>query len=232
VDVLLQAIYLSPPNLGQFQQNLKAIKDHLLKTRGFALNDQDTITVRHVAETFFRAGPDISYNTSTGGGGLGGGGRGGMPSYGSMAVETDLTGSHRSYLASEASYAFVRGLQLNNLIVPIVGDFAGPKALRTIGQYTRERGSTIRAFYTSNVEQYLFQDAENWARFYSNVATLPLDSTSTLIRSAPTANVRSAGATGWPGPRSTMLLSYLTDIVTAFRSGKVVSYTDVLALSR
>jgi hypothetical protein len=235
VDSLIYAFRLSPPSMGLFQQNLSAIKDHLIKRHGFALTEQDTSMLRHVAETFFRAGPDITYNTSGGGfGGGGGGGRGGggMPTYATMIVESDLERVRRSYLATEQSYGILRGMQMNNLIVPVVGDFAGPKALRTIGQYVRDRGATVTTYYTSNVEQYLFQAPDDWARFYSNMATLPLDSSSTLIRSAPQNNVRMAGVAGWPGARSTMLLSYMTDIVSAFRAGRIVGYGDVLALAR
>src|SRR4029079_17156386 len=49
---------------------------------------------------------------------------------------------------------------------------------------------TVTAFYLSNVEQYLFPvdrplSEAFIARFYESVATLPLDSTSTFIRSVP-----------------------------------------------
>ncbi|MEP6992757.1 MAG: hypothetical protein ABJA80_17610 [bacterium] len=39
------------------------------------------------------------------------------------------------------------------------------------------------AFYVSNVEQYLFQQDDEAARFYENVATLPTDAASAFIRS-------------------------------------------------
>ena len=234
VDSLLNAFHQAPPSASLFDQNLRAIRDHLVRTHGFALTEQDSVILGHVAESFFRAGPDITYNTTVGSSGFGGrgGGGGGMPTYATMVAESDLQNTRRSYLASEQNYAILRNMQLSNLIVPVVGDFAGPRALRSIGQYVRERGGVITAYYTSNVEQYLFQSPEDWSRFYTNVATLPIDSTSTLIRSAPTSNARNAGVTGWPGPRSTMLLSYLSDIVSAFRAGRIVMYGDVLALSR
>src|SRR5262249_17191134 len=41
------------------------------------------------------------------------------------------------------------------------------------------------AFYCSNVEQYLFTGLGLEQNFYRNVATLPIDSTSTFIRSLP-----------------------------------------------
>ena len=62
-----------------------------------------------------------------------------------------------------------------------IWNFTGPKALRSVGRYVREHGATITVFYTSNVEFYLYQD-RSWSTFCRNVATLPLDSTSTFIR--------------------------------------------------
>ena len=59
-----------------------------------------------------------------------------------------------------------------NLVVPVSGDFGGPKAIRAIGAYVRAQGGVVSAFYLSNVEQYLFQDRKDCA-FYDNVAALP-----------------------------------------------------------
>jgi hypothetical protein len=74
--------------------------------------------------------------------------------------------------------------------VPLVGDFAarpdtiqGPGAMRRVGAYLKEHKAIVTAFYLSNVEQYLFNQGDDWSRFYTNAGTLPLDSTSTFIRS-------------------------------------------------
>jgi hypothetical protein len=73
-------------------------------------------------------------------------------------------------------------LQEKNLLVPVVGNFAGPKAIRSVGQYVRDRGAVVSAFYLSNVEQYLSQ-MQVWYTFCGNFATLPLDESSTFIYS-------------------------------------------------
>jgi hypothetical protein len=64
----------------------------------------------------------------------------------------------RSYLSTEANFAVLKDLQSRNLVVPVVGNFGGPKAIRAIAQYLKSRGATVAAFYLSNVEQYLQQD--------------------------------------------------------------------------
>ena len=69
------------------------------------------------------------------------------------------------------------------MLVPVVGNFGGPKALRAEGKYLKEHGATVMAFYLSNVEQYLQQDGI-WNNFCGNVAALPLDDHSTFIRSS------------------------------------------------
>ena len=87
----------------------------------------------------------------------------------------------RSFLSSEENYRFIKGMHEKNLIVPVSGDFGGPKAIRAIGKYLQENGATVTAFYLSNVEQYLYDD--KWDTFCRSVSTLPLDTSSTFIRS-------------------------------------------------
>jgi hypothetical protein len=90
-----------------------------------------------------------------------------------------------AFLANEANYQFLRNLHKKNLIVPVVGDFAGSKAIRSVGEYLKKHDATVTAFYLSNVEQYLYRGFDDALHFYKNVETLPLDSTSTFIRSVP-----------------------------------------------
>ena len=120
-------------------------------------------------------------------------------------------------------------MQERNLIVPVVGNFAGPKALRAVGRWVRERGAMVSAFYVSNVEQYLFQDLlfEFWAK---NVATLPVDDTSTFIRSVSSRFGYSGQYLGPDGRASA--LDPLRGFVRAFESGLLQTYGDVNARSR
>ena len=73
-------------------------------------------------------------------------------------------------------------MQLKNLIVPIVGDFAGPKAMRTVATYVREHQAEVTAFYVSNVEEYIASPQSAWKSYCRNIAALPLNQTSTFIR--------------------------------------------------
>jgi hypothetical protein len=93
---------------------------------------------------------------------------------------TDRNGQSWSYLSSEAAYQYVRELHRKNLIIPLVGDFAGSSTIRKISDYLKERNSTVAVFYVSNVEYYL--SAPTLKRFQTNVATLPIDASSIFIR--------------------------------------------------
>ncbi len=85
-----------------------------------------------------------------------------MPGFVEIQVATDSAGLHRSYLATAENYRALRAMERDNLIVPVVGDFAGPKAIRGVGSYLRDHNATVTAFYLSNVEQYLFQGDDDW----------------------------------------------------------------------
>src|SRR5262249_20140272 len=153
--------------------------------------------------------------------------RGGMPTYADLMTAADDKGIARSYLATEENFRTIKRLETANLIVPVVGDFGGLTALRAVGDYLREHGATVGVFYTSNVEQYLFQDPGKWRQFYTNVAAMPIDGRSTFIRSV---------SGPWqPNPgrgRSTPLLCPIEHVLAAFRQNRIAGYSDVIALSK
>ena len=190
---------------------------------------EDQASIDYIYRVFFEAATAFSY-TGTSYGGFGG------ATYADLMTATDQAGQTRSYLASEENFQIVREMHKKNLIIPVVGDFAGSKALRTVGRYIKDHGSTVAAFYTSNVEQYLFQQDDDWRKFLTNVSTFPLDSSSAFIRSSHFAygdpqpgqqfNLRSNRS------RFIQLLSPMTEVTKAFNAGKLTSYEDLIRMSR
>lgn len=172
-----------------YKANLKAVVDWLTKRHGFPLSSDDLSGIEYVYhDAFFIGGPQLDYSM---GGGFGGGG-GNSPTYRDLMLANDGFGLNRGYLATEENFAVVKDLETKNLLVPVVGNFGGPTAIRAVGQYVKDHGGTVVAFYLSNVEQYLTQDGI-WGNFCSNVATLPLNDASTFIysgRGGPTAVAR------------------------------------------
>jgi hypothetical protein len=160
-----------------YKENLKAIDDLLVTKHHFALSDGDLTGVEYVYHAFYNFGPALNYSSTGGFGGRY------QPTYADLMAATDEAGQSRSFLANEENFAFLKMLETKNLMVPVVGNFAGPKAIRAVGEYVKTKGATVSAFYLSNVEQYLYQDGK-WGAFCRNVATLPLDVSSTFIRSS------------------------------------------------
>ena len=144
-----------------------------------------------------------------------------MPTYADLMLDKDANGRHQSFLASEQTFQVVKQLQAENLLIPIVGDFAGRTAVRAVGRYLRSRGVPVTAFYVSNVEQYLFGDNDAWRRFYVNVAILPYDGKSLFIRSVLNP----------PGFGSRSLLCPIADLMNAFGRGNIAGYEDVITMS-
>jgi hypothetical protein len=165
-----------------YNTNLKAIYDQLAIKHGFTLSADDRQGIEYVFHAFFWFGPSLTYRSSNSLNNSGFGGRfGSQPTYADLMVATDAAGEMRGYLSSEERFAFLKDLETKNLLVTVVGNFAGPKAIRAVGKYLKDKGATVSAFYLSNVEQYLYQQGL-WRDFCANVATLPLDEMSTFIR--------------------------------------------------
>ena len=230
-----------------YRRNLAAVKDRLIKFHGFALSDSEIVSLDCVFGAFYAHGTGLTYNHSSpcatpGMFSPGGGGRGsvsgpfGMPTFGALMDETDGSGRNIGYLATEASYRVLKDMEERNLIVPLTGDFAGAKALRAVGKYARDHGATVTTFYVSNVEQYLWRQEDDASRFYQNVATLPVDATSTFIRSYSLSgagfNVIAGTTFRQQSGRSIQLISSMQETVRSFVAGTLFSYGQVLQMSR
>ena len=156
-----------PASRALSDKTLASVRNLLLKTRGLPVPERDLQGIEVVYQSFVQSGFYVRPS----------------PSYWDLMVATDTAGVMRSYLSTEDRFKVLKDLHTRNLIVPVTGDFGGAKALRAIGAYLKVRRGTIGAFYLSNVEQYLQQDGK-WGTFCANVASLPLDASSTFIRSS------------------------------------------------
>jgi hypothetical protein len=236
---LFDAIYTSKAQQKLFEANVSAVLDLLVNKHGFKLTPSDAEGLTWIYNCFYTFGPDLTYQaceTATrggyGGGGRFGGGFGGggfgsaFRSFADMQTQTDAAGVNHAYLANESNYKWMKDFEARNLVVPVTGDFMGPKAIRAVGAWVRQHGAIVGTFYTSNVEQYLFQTA-TWSNFYENVATLPVDSGSVFIRSVPNTSATPAQ----PGARAASMLCAIKELIRAFDDGKVRNYYDVINLS-
>jgi len=166
---LFAALDAAEPSPARCESTVTLVGDRLRDVHRLELTPADYESVASQLRTFCSRGPGIRYQT----GDLIG------PSYRELMTATDLLHRPRSYLADEEAFAFVKDMQARNLIVPLVGDFAGSGALAAAASFAREHGAPIRVFYGSNVEVYLSR--EQTVRFCRNLALLPIDSRSWFV---------------------------------------------------
>ena len=220
---MFQAFRTAAPDAGMFRENLQGIKNRLLRDHRFQLTRTDQESVDFIFKIFFDTENVFGYSTSI----FGGYGA----TYAELMAATDEQGQARSYLATEENFKAVQDLERRNLIIPVVGDFSGPKTLRSIGRYLKDHGATLTAFYTSNVEQYLFEQGDDWKHFLANVSAFPLDASSVFIRS-------SHYSFGEQPPRQfnrgrfIQLLSPMAEVVKAFNTGQLTNYEDLIRMSK
>ena len=220
VGPLLDAYMQAAPSDALYQKNFAAVKSWLIAHHGFKLRAEDVNGIDYIYSSFQAGGPLLSYNAARPQ-------RQRYPTYSELQRETDGQGQPRGYLASEANFRWLKRFEELNLIIPIVGDFGGSKALKAVAGYLKDHGATVGAFYTSNVENYLFQDGI-WAQFARNAAALPLDASSTFIRAC----FDSCAAVAPAGSRAVTLLDSMTSLLADVERGRVRSYWDVLQHGR
>lgn len=221
--VLFDALRSVAPDPMLFQKNLRDVIDRLVRRHGFALSPEDRQTIEYVYRAFFTGGPDLRYSFPRPDNWRR------FPSYAELQVTSDDHGVNRGYLSSEQAFRVLKDLEATNRVVPIVGDFSGDKAIRAVGRYLKDHGATVTAFYTSNVEMYLFRN-NRWAEFIENVATLPTDEQSTFIRAYFGFGARGFYPPAMAGPggmRSAILLDPIRALVDDSREGRIQSYADL-----
>ena len=163
-------------------ETVQAVTDRLMTQHRFDLTEDDRKAVQHILEAFCTAGPQIDYGFVNPPSNLT------APSYADLMTATDNRGRSWSYLANAENFDRIRKMESNNLIVPLVGNFAGRKAIRAVGQYLKQHDLMESAFYVSNVEQYL-NEAQKIA-FRLNVEKLPANNSSRIIRFIPPESTR------------------------------------------
>ncbi len=166
VDQIFEAFGHVAPSPALYTLNAALVRDRLQNVHGFPLLQADLDWIDRALKAFFTDGPLIDFwgSRSVDRDTI-------RPSYRRLMTSLDFTGQPRSFLATDADFQAVKALQTHNLIVPVVGDFGGPDAIRRVGEYVRTHGESVRAFYGSNVGVYLTNDQTR--AFCHNLASLP-----------------------------------------------------------
>ena len=187
--------------------------------RGFGvpMSEADQSTIDRFHRRFFDAGLGLQFNST-----------GRAPQYDyptlrDLVLEVDRQGVRQSFLASEADFQFVKGLQARHQVIPIVGNLAGPKALASVSKFLAASNLKVSAFYTSNVEFYLFREG-SFPDFVANLGRLPHESGSVIVRSVFAAG----GAVRAPGYNSASLTQNIDALLSGYARGQFRQYSELI----
>jgi hypothetical protein len=181
---------------------------------GIPLSREDLATIDRFHRRFIDAGLSLRFHSA------GRPPQSHYPTYGELLLETDPLGDQGNYLASEEAFQFLKSLHARDLIIPVVGDLSGPRALAAIGGALKERGERLSAFYASNVEFYLFGDGR-FPRFMANLGRIPHTGRSVIIRSV-------FGRYAWPNGGSTSQLQSVEDLISGYAKGRYQYYGELI----
>jgi hypothetical protein len=198
---------------------LRARVDSAIESFGLSLSEADFATIDRFHRRFISAGLALKFQTT------GRQPQSYYPSYRDLLIETDRRKQRGNFLATEDDFQFVRALQQSHLVVPVVGDLAGPSALAAIGRLMTARGDSLGAFYASNVEFYLF-GAGTFPAFVENLKRLPRTDRSLIIRSVFGGLGQSA-----PGYYSSSLVQPVDELLRGYAAGRFHRYPE-LTVSR
>lgn len=185
----------------------------VLKLSGLNLSDQDWNVIEKIHLAFFNRGLSIKYDYIP------------VPTYGEFLVEKDLDGRMQNFLNSAEEFEFIKKMEQENRIVPVIGDFAGSHTLRELGVYLKEMHEKVTVFYTSNVEQYLVKDMV-WPDFMQNVNALPLDDRAVFIRAHWSTYIPHPDQV--EGYQFTQILQWAKPFIRNVPPNNTVSYWDIV----
>jgi hypothetical protein len=211
-------------NMKAYTNNLAAIRKTIEQTFQFPLSPVDQESLAYVYRNFmvqgFRIGFEDEYGRLNQSYGT-------VPTLKEILVKKDLHGNPGSFLAGMDDYNFVRGMQERNRIIPVVGDFAGKKALAAVGNYLKKHGYPVTVFYVSNVELVLFEYGPRniFPDFVNNVKKLPIDNRSLFIRTNFSIYNHPEQLPGYIGCTS---LQKISSFLKEYDAGRYRQYHDLL----
>ena len=219
VKEIIEYIDATPSDPKLMEKTVGNVKRDVQKY-GIALSSTDLETIARIHKAFFAAGLDIRYSSHHRPP------RSIYPTYRDLLMERDLTGQQHNYFNSEADFQYLKRLEDQGLVIPVVGDLSGPQAMKAIGQYVAELKERVSVFYVSNIEFYL-QRQGTINKFIENIKSFPIDGNSLIIRSyfnyyAP------PHPQAEPDHFSTQLLEKIGDLIKQCETGECESYNDIV----
>lgn len=188
----------------------------LVGSFGIPVSEKDLETIARFHREFMQQGTNLRFTTI---------GRPPQPSYptlGQLLRERDRNGRQRSYMSNDSLFSVVQNMQRRNLIIPLVGDLAGPTVLPRLAPWLKEQKLSMSVLYTSNVEDYLLRYG-TFRDFVKSVRALSHMPNAVIIRSwfgsprTHPGNVKGYATTQLVEPLQVFVTDPAVDRVTSYR---------------
>ena len=213
VEDLVRVLKPVPADPFLFSRTQARIRNYLTQACRLELGIPELNTIERIHRAFYARGFSIKYDYIP------------VPTLGEFLVERDLDGRLQNFLNSADEFRYVRRMQEENRIIPVVGDFAGPHALRELAAWLREHKESVTVFYTSNVEQYLVRNMV-WGQFLKNAAQLPMAEDALFVRAYWSNHI--SHPEGVAGYKFTQVLQWAKPFLAAFDPNRPYSYWDIV----
>ena len=162
------------PDEAKFSASHQRMVERIETTYGIPLDAADKKTLETTHRAFFAGQLDIRFELHSKSGRK-------YPSLRELLAALDPEGKALGFLAHEDDFRFIQAMQKEHRLIPLVGDFAGDRAMPGVAAYLTQRSIKVSTFYVSNVEQYLLEP-KVWRSWMRNVAAMPVDSESLFVR--------------------------------------------------
>jgi len=217
LDAIVNYVDRARPMSASQVSVLRGRLNDTIRSYGVPVSEGDLVTIDRFHRRFIEDGLSLKFNS------MGRAPQFGYPTYRDLLLEVDRQGRQCSFVASEDDFLFLKGLQAKDLVIPVVGDLGGPTALAAVGALLTASHQQVAAFYTSNVEFYLF-GAGTFPRFVANLHRLPHQPGALIIRSV----FRSVGAAPLPGYNSLSTTQPIQALLDGYANGQFRRYAELV----
>jgi len=218
---LTRAIRSAGSSESRFRSNMNAVRERLSQKFGLRLSAKDYSQIEYVYKTLYDEGLDLRFSS------IGRNNAMNYPTFESLLEQTDRSGQMQGYLSSEDLFQWMKRFEAENRLLPITGDFAGPKAFKNVGAFLKKNGLAVSTFYTSNVEFYLFENGQ-WSRYVDNVRALPVTEDAIFIRAYFSNAAGLSHPQNMPGHRVTTLIHSMREFLRDAGTSRMRSYADLI----
>ncbi|MBL0937908.1 MAG: hypothetical protein IBJ03_03375 [Gemmatimonadaceae bacterium] len=208
-------------NASRTQANRRLLT--LVGTFGIPVSAKDLETIAKFHREFMQQGTNLRFTT------IGRPPQRSYPTLGQLLRERDRAGKQRSYMSSDSLFGIVQSMQRRNVIIPLVGDLAGPTVLPKLAPWLKEQQLAMSVMYTSNVEDYLLRYG-TFRDFVKSTRALPRMPNAVIIRSwfgGPGTHPQNVN-----GYSTTQLVERMETFATDPAVDKVTSYRQLVTRMR